>query len=63
MTSLLLTICLAANPSECRTEPIAFDGGPVACALFGQQAAIEWLALHPKWRLSKWRCGPTTRET
>jgi hypothetical protein len=60
--TLVLLICLASNPSECRTEPIAFDGGPVACAIHGQQAAAEWLALHPRWRLAKWRCGPTSRE-
>jgi hypothetical protein len=63
MTSLLLTICLAANPSECKRQPIDFEGSQIECALYGQQAAIEWLAQHPKWRLAKWRCGPMTRET
>jgi biotin carboxylase len=60
--TLLLLVCLAADPSSCRTEPIDFAGTQIECALYGQQAAAEWLAQHPKWRLAKWRCGPTARE-
>jgi hypothetical protein len=27
-----------------------------ACLLRGQHYAAEWLAEHPKWMLSRWRC-------
>jgi hypothetical protein len=26
------------------------------CLIHGHQYALEWLAEHPKWRLSRWRC-------
>jgi hypothetical protein len=27
-----------------------------ACLVRGQEYASEWLAQHPKWMLSRWRC-------
>jgi hypothetical protein len=28
----------------------------MSCVMQGQQYALEWLADHPKWALSGWRC-------
>lgn len=58
MIELVLTVCLSASPSECRLERMPFEGPMMACAIHGQQAAVEWLNTHPKWQLSRWRCGP-----
>lgn len=58
MIELTLTVCLLAAPSDCRQERVPFEGSIFVCALQGQQAAQEWLASHPKWRLQRWRCGP-----
>jgi hypothetical protein len=63
MIEIVMTFCLIAAPSDCRKERIAFEGSLLACATAGQFAAAEWIATHPRWRVSEWRCGPVTRET
>jgi hypothetical protein len=57
MIELVLFVCLQAAPAECRQESMPFDGPLMACAMNGQVVAVEWLQSHPKWRLTKWRCG------
>lgn len=59
MLDLVLTVCLAMAPMECRKERMPWDGSMMACAVLGQQAAVDWLSTHPKWRLARWRCGRT----
>jgi hypothetical protein len=59
---LVMTVCLIAAPGECRKERIAFEGSLLACATAGQFAAAEWIATHPKWQLSRWTCGPSSRD-
>lgn len=56
MLDLVLIVCLNAAPMECRKERLPFDGNPIACAIHGQMAAVEYLETHPKWRLSRWQC-------
>ncbi|MCW0235236.1 MAG: hypothetical protein OJJ21_16670 [Ferrovibrio sp.] len=52
--TLLLLICLATAPNQCRTEQI-----PTTAQLPAQcfAAAQEWAVQHPRYRLAKWRCG------
>ncbi|WP_181708243.1 hypothetical protein [Chthonobacter rhizosphaerae] len=54
---IAFTFCLLTAPADCRVETQPFDGPMMACALLGQQAARDWLESHPKWRMTKWRCG------
>lgn len=61
MIELVLFVCLATDPKDCRREAMPWDGPMMACALHGQQAAVDWLAVHPLWRLSRWSCGPVRR--
>jgi hypothetical protein len=57
MTELVLIFCLAGVPSSCREErPLLEQMSPMSCLMHGQQYALEWLADHPKWALSGWRC-------
>ncbi|WP_181708046.1 hypothetical protein [Chthonobacter rhizosphaerae] len=58
MIELVLTVCLMTAPEECRQERMPFEGPLISCAMAGQFAAAEWLQTHPKWSLSRWRCGP-----
>jgi len=52
--TLIMLICLATSPSQCRTEQITTTARlPMQCAM----AAQEWAAEHPRYVLSKWRCG------
>ena len=55
MTVLVLVLCLQSTPASC-TEERSIEGLSLQVGLIrGQQYGLEWLAEHPKWRLSRWR--------
>jgi hypothetical protein len=56
LTALVLVFCLQGAPSSCTEQRPLEDLSLQACLIRGQQIASEWLAEHPKWRLSRWRC-------
>jgi hypothetical protein len=56
MTVLVLVFCLQAAPDSCTEQRPVADLSLQACLVRGQHYASEWLAEHPKWRLSRWRC-------
>jgi hypothetical protein len=56
MTALVLVFCLQTAPGSCTEQRPIEDLSPQACLMRGEQYASEWLADHPKWRLSGWRC-------
>jgi hypothetical protein len=56
MTALVLVFCLQGAQGSCiEQRPIESLALP-ACLVRGQEYAQEWLAEHPKWVLSGWRC-------
>ena len=56
MTVLVLVFCLQSAPSSC-TEQRTIEEMPLqACVIRGEADAAGWLAEHPKWVLSRWRC-------
>jgi hypothetical protein len=56
MTALVLVFCLQGAPGSCiEQRPLESLSLP-ACLMLGQEYAQEWLAEHPKWALSGWRC-------
>lgn len=57
MIELILTVCLASAPTECRLERMPFDGFLIGCTMAGQFHAAEWADRHPKWRIKRWSCG------
>ena len=56
MTALVLVFCLQAAPATCTEQRSIEEVSPQACLVWGQHYASEWLAEHPNWRLSGWRC-------
>jgi hypothetical protein len=56
MTALVLVFCLQAAPASCTEQRPVVDLSLQACLVRGQYYASEWLAEHPKWQLSRWRC-------
>lgn len=63
MITLVLVVCLSATPDICREETPPVDvASPMSCMVQGQQIAAEWLAEHPKWQLSGWKCQIGQRE-
>jgi hypothetical protein len=57
MVQLVLVFCMLASPSDCREErPMLEELTLARCMVQGQQIASDWLAEHPNWTLSRWRC-------
>jgi hypothetical protein len=63
MIELLLTVCLAGSPGECKREILPFRGDLLACAMFGEIAAVDWLSQRPRWRLKSYTCRTAERAT
>ena len=54
---LVLVVCLAASPTECREErPLTEINSVMSCTTQGQMVAAHWLSRHPAFTLSRWRC-------
>jgi hypothetical protein len=62
MIELVVVYCLSADPTHCveKRDPTASYGDPVACMVSAQLSAQAYLAEHPKWQLSRWRCEVDT---
>jgi len=56
MTALVLVFCLQSAPGSCIEERPVDALPALACMRQAQAYAANWLADHPKWRLSRWRC-------
>jgi hypothetical protein len=56
MTALVLVFCLQSTPDTCTEQRPIEEQSLQACLTRGQQYASQWLADHPKWLLSRWRC-------
>jgi hypothetical protein len=56
VTALVLVFCLQAEPTSCTEQRPIEDFSLQACQIGAQRYAAEWLAVHPKWRLARWRC-------
>ncbi|MFT0860806.1 hypothetical protein [Ancylobacter sp. G4_0304] len=58
---LILSICLIANPGTCREEAVSVNLEqpqiPVQCMMGALPVIAEWSETHPKWKVTKWRCG------
>ena len=57
MIELVLVFCLSASPADCREirQP-SENPTPIGCMIDAQRQAADWLADHPKWMLSRFRC-------
>ncbi len=63
MVQLVLVFCLLGAPADCHEErPMLEQMTLMGCMVQGQQIAQDFLADHPKWSLSRWRCENGTRQ-
>jgi hypothetical protein len=57
MAVLVIVYCLTSTPTSCQEDKPYLAPMPLmTCLIRGQQLAMDWLAEHPKWTLSRWRC-------
>jgi len=60
MIEILLSVCLVTNPATCKDVSLNYMSDqvtPQQCMFRGQVAISRWVAGHPKWQLTKWKCG------
>jgi hypothetical protein len=58
---LILSICLIASPGTCKEEAVSLNVElppiPIQCMMGAMPVIAEWSETHPKWKVTKWRCG------
>jgi len=54
-----LTVCLAAQPAECRDEHLYFQsrGSLVQCMLLAPSEIARWSQGHPALKVVRWKCA------
>lgn len=58
---LLLSVCLIAQPDQCREERISLSyerTSPFLCLRNSQSTIANWQSSHPEWHVARWRCAP-----
>jgi hypothetical protein len=58
MIELVLVFCLVSHGDTCMERRVPFDVEPstMQCMMNAQGRAMQFLRLHPEWRLAGWRC-------
>jgi len=64
MIDLVLTVCLAANPGNCRDEHLYFEsrGSLNQCMFLAPPEIAKWAQEHPALRVVRWKCEFPKRE-
>lgn len=55
---LVLTVCLIANPNQCRTEHLYFEnrGSVMACMFLAPSYIAKWSQERPGFKVVRWKC-------
>lgn len=58
MIDLVLTVCLVANPSQCRVEHLYFEsrGSLFQCMFLAPPEIAKWSEEHPALKVVRWKC-------
>ncbi|MDN5929349.1 MAG: hypothetical protein L0I29_20015 [Hyphomicrobiales bacterium] len=64
LVDLILTVCLAANPGQCREEHLHFEshGSLMQCMLRAPPEIAKWLPEHPALKVKRWKCAFPSRD-
>jgi hypothetical protein len=59
MVDLILTVCLIANPSNCRDEHLYFEsrGSLFQCMMLAPTEIAKWSQEHPTLKVKRWKCA------
>lgn len=61
MLELVVSVCLLANPSQCKEVSLVYlaEGTtPMQCMMASPTEIARWSESHPKWFARKWACRP-----
>ena len=64
MVDLILTVCLSANPSNCRDEHLYFEsrGSLFQCMFLAPSEIAKWSQEHPTLKVMRWKCAFPSKE-
>lgn len=60
MIEIVLSVCLISAPETCKDVNLTYmaeNATPYGCMHQGQIEAARWVEGHPKWKVTKWKCG------
>jgi hypothetical protein len=59
MVDLILRVCLAAQPNNCRDEHLLFEsrGSLFQCMILAPTEIAKWSAEHPALKIIRWKCA------
>ena len=68
MISVVMSVCLAAQPTVCKDVSLQFAAEienvtPFMCNRYAQPEMAKWIAEHPKWKLTRWKCISSEKKT
>lgn len=64
LVALYLTTCLLNTPAQCDEKEFVFEsstGSLKQCMFAAPPFIAEWVSNHPKWKVTRWRCGKPNR--
>ncbi len=58
LIDLVLTVCVLANPANCRTEHLYFEsrGSLTQCMMLAPAEIAKWSEGHPALKVVRWTC-------
>jgi hypothetical protein len=64
MVDLVLTVCLTANPTNCREQHLYFEsrGSLLQCMFLAPSEIAKWSSEHPGHRVMRWHCAFPDKE-
>jgi hypothetical protein len=64
MVDLILTVCLSANPGDCRDEHLYFEsrGLLFQCMVLAPSEIAKWSQEHPTFKVRRWKCAFPTKD-
>ncbi|MER9890822.1 hypothetical protein NKJ40_01785 [Mesorhizobium sp. M0119] len=64
MVDLILTVCLSANPGNCRDEHVYFEssGSLFQCMFLAPAEIAKWSQEHPRLKVVRWKCAFPSKE-
>ncbi len=59
LVNLIMTVCLANNPSSCRIEQLIFEssGDLRQCMFLAPPEIAKWTEQHPSLNVVRWKCA------
>lgn len=59
LVTLILTVCVSANPGKCRDEHLVFEshGDLMQCMFLAPAEIAKWSDEHPALRVVRWKCA------